>query len=227
MLKQVQEVIMRFLFLLLLTGWIFTACSSTKDIATKNTFVFNFEDGTYQIVSLNTSTGEGSNYLFTVMSSGNTVRTATDLDQDGSMDVVIDKQYSLDEANRIYIAGILKAKAAGNFKELQTSRTYEYISSDSLFTVRSYTMNNGSVNNLFSIQLLNRPGESMYTDTAADGTLDRVDKGDIPLTEAGPLYLNTLQQGMLIQRITFIDGVYMVNRSDKTATPSPASSSDR
>lgn len=219
---------MRLIFTLLLVCCVFSACSTSKDIATKNTFAFTFEGDSYQIVSINTSTGEGSNYLFTLnASSGKASRTASDLDQDGSMDVVINKAFSLDQVNRIYVAGILKAKSAGNFRERNTNRTYEFVRGDSVFTIRSYTLNDGSVDNLFSIGLLLSGQESMFTDHAADGTLDRSDKGEISLTDAGPLYEMALQEGVLIQRITFIDGVYMVNRSDKTAIPSPAASSER
>lgn len=213
-----QEHTMCYKYLFISCLSILAACSSSKDIATKNTFAFTFEGGSYQIVSLNTPTGEGSNYLFELMDNGNASRTASDLDQDGSLDIVIHPEYSLDVANRIYIAGILKAKSAGNFKEREHNRTFEYRTTDSLFTIRSYTMNDGTVNNLFTVSTAIENDESMFTDNRADGQLNRRDKGVVELTDAAPLYTRTLQKGILSQRITEQDGVFVVNKTDMTIT---------
>ena len=66
-----------------------TACGTTKEQVKKNMFSFSYEGNDCKITSVNTASGEGSNYLSIMDENKKEILTATDLNQDGTIDQFI------------------------------------------------------------------------------------------------------------------------------------------
>ncbi|MGB0346894.1 MAG: hypothetical protein ACPGGA_05370, partial [Balneolaceae bacterium] len=63
-------------------------CATTQETSRKSVFSFSYNQMPYEIVSLNTSTGEGTNILYELVDNTSDI-IARDINQDGTIDVVI------------------------------------------------------------------------------------------------------------------------------------------
>jgi hypothetical protein len=63
-------------------------CATTQETSRKSVFSFNFNEMPYEIVSLNTSSGEGTNILYELVDNTSDI-IARDINQDGTIDVVV------------------------------------------------------------------------------------------------------------------------------------------
>lgn len=201
----------------ILTG---TACTAQKDLARKNVYSFALGNELYQITSINTKSGEGVNYLTQINELGETVLKARDLNQDGFIDNVLKGTLSLIEVNEIYTAGINFARADGNYEERVSLRTYEFITDNTRYTIKTYIIGPENATNLFIIynHLINE--ESILSDTNADGTLDSVENGALTLEEANILYKQVLEEGMKSRRIVKIKNTFLVQEDPLSQTAS-------
>lgn len=189
------------------------ACSSPKEYASKNSFTFTFDGQTYQIISINTPTGEGTNYLMSVSEESKTTLNASDLNQDGVLDVLLNEDLTIEKANEIYFSGINQAKESGNFKERDVLRTYEVSRGDTLFSIRTYEVSEQDISNLFTVTKLLTYDESIFLDRDANGTLDSKEKGSVQLERAQFFYHSILQEGIIERRISVKDGIYRVKQA--------------
>lgn len=186
-------------------------CKSTSELTRKSVFTFSINESEYQIISLNTSSGEGTNYLARVEESPQPIMLARDLDQDGIIDLILkEDKITLPLANQIYKEGITQAKDLGNYKEQFAFRTFEYIDGSILYTIKSYVVNNESSSILFLIFDSESGKESILIDNNADGTLESIEKGSITLENAKPLYTRILKEGLDQDKIEYKKGVYIV-----------------
>ena len=185
-------------------------CATTKNQTIKNVFTFDHDGHSYQIVSINTETGEGTNFLNLVDENGMEALSARDLDQDGTLDVIIKGQLSLEEANFIYSAGISNAKLKGSYNEREPLRSFEATHSNTLYTIRSYYVEDLTLTNMFIIHNASGGHESILEDITGDGVLDHIEKGSITLEEAQLLYDIILKAGIEKGRIELIGTTYVV-----------------
>ncbi|GAB5408265.1 MAG: hypothetical protein BalsKO_06300 [Balneolaceae bacterium] len=187
-----------------------SACTSNKDIAQKNTFSFTSNGNQYQIVCVNTNSGEGTNYLAEIDAKGRQLSLARDLDQDGSIDLILKGEFSIDEADKVYDFGINEAKKMGNYTERVSLRTFEYLENQILFTVKTYLTDKNHASNLFLIFDNTKSVESIFLDTNADGILDSIEKGSLSLKVANEYYISTLNMGLKQKKIELLNKTYRV-----------------
>lgn len=172
--------------------------------------MFSVQESVYKITSLNTPSGEGSNILASINDSDHGNWAAKDLDQDGTLDVILKGSASLDFANEVYWTGIERAKDNGQYKSRYALRSYELITEESILTIRSYIAADSNPTNMFIIFNKLTNAETILVDTNADGILNRTEKGILEIESAQKLYTETLEKGILDDRITFINEVYLV-----------------
>lgn len=209
---------MRTLCLLFLSSTIICSCAAQKDLARKSMYSFAINEQVFQITSFNTESGEGTNFLSEVGDAGETLLKARDLDQDGTIDIILKGSWSLFEANLIYNKGIASAKAAGNFTERTSLRTFEFQTPSNLFTIKSYSTGSQNVSNLFIILDKNTNSEFIFLDSNADGKLESVEKGTFSLDEAEVLYGKVLNEGISRRQIHLLDGKYTVKKASDLLT---------
>ena len=189
-------------------------CATTRNQTSKNVFSFEHEGLSYQIISINTSSGEGTNFLNLTDENGNDVISVRDLDQDGILDVVLKGNISLEEANYIYMAGIMNAKLKGSYNEREPLRSFEVTRDNTHYTVRSYYVEDFTLTNMFIIHNEKGIPEFILEDLTGDGTLDKVEKGAILLEKAQPLYTAVLTAGIESGRIVLLNGTYIVSEKN-------------
>ena len=191
-------------------AFLLAGCATTNEQTRKNVYTFNYDNLSYQIISINTSTGEGTNFLSLINEEGTEVLNARDLDQDGMLDVILKGSLSLEQANSIYVAGIINARLTGHYKEQNPLRSFEFIEDDILYIVRSYFIDESALHNMFIIHDETGVPASILEDLNADGTLDHIEKGSISLEKAQPIYTDVLKKGVLKGRIEFINNTYII-----------------
>lgn len=209
---------MRTLRLLILSSTIICSCATQKELARKNVYSFIINEQVFQITSFNTDSGEGTNFLSEIDDTGEPLLKARDLDQNGTIDIILKGSWSLFEANLIYNEGIASAKAAGNITERTSLRTFEFQTPTNLFTIKSYSTGPQNVSNLFIILDKTTNGESIFLDSNADGQLESVEKGTFNLDEADSLYSKVLNEGITRRQIQHMDGKYTVKKASNLIT---------
>lgn len=203
---------MRNLYLLNSICFLFfiSSCASNKDLAKKSVFTFTENGDHYQIVCVNTKSGEGTNYLAKVDNKGQQLTLARDLDQDGSIDMILKGDQSISEANMIYNLGIDKAKELGNYAERVSLRTFEHIDNYVLYTIKTYLIDEENASNLFLISDNTLEEEYIFMDTNADGILDSVEKGVMNLNLANDYYTKIIKVGLDSKKIYLRNNIYIV-----------------
>lgn len=194
--------------------FLISACTSNKELAKKSVFSFSLDENQFQIISVNTKSGEGTNYLARVNIYGKQLSLARDLNQDGSIDLILRGELSINEADVIYNIGIEKAKEMGNYAERVSLRTFEYLEGTTTFTIKTYLIGEKSANNLFLILDNELQMESIFLDTNADGVLDAVEKGTMSLSEASEYYKKALELGLEKNKIELRDKSFWVKEAN-------------
>lgn len=196
-------------YILLMLAVVVIGCTSTKQTTSKSVFTFNYSNSTYEIVSINTPSGEGINILSQLGEEGKRF-TAHDINQDGVLDIVIKGSSEITGANLIYAAGIDAAKNSGNYLERNFNRSFKWENELYTLTISSYFLSESELYNLFTITMSTDSSESMFQDFNADGILDTTDKGTFPIDRAQPLYEATLLKGIDEGRINKNEFNYFV-----------------
>ena len=206
------------LFVLTSTLLGFSSCASLPSGTTRNVFSFNYEDQEYQIISLTTRSGEGTNYLVLSDSSGIELLNCKDADQNGTIDQVLSGGVSLEEADLIYQAGISYAQEKGNYRERIPERTYQLNYPGYSFVVRSYQISKTNVSNLFITRIDSSGIESILIDIQADGTLDHFEKGTGQISKYQSYYIATLGIGIQENKIVYRNNIYLVKQNFETGS---------
>lgn len=192
------------------------SCATTQETSRKSVFSFSYDEHSYEIVSLNTKTGEGTNVLYELVDNTSDI-LARDINQDGTIDIVIKGSLTLEECDEIYKAGINTAKQSGNYQERTPARQYQWVLEEYTLVISTYTTNIDHINNVFLVRFNNDQAEHMYTDIFGDGVLNSTDKGYIQIERAQQLYEMTLLKGLDEKRMLFEDGTYKV-KQQRTST---------
>lgn len=196
---------------LILTVGLTLSCATTQETSRKSVFSFNYNEHSYEIVSLNTTSGEGTNVLYELVYNTSDI-LARDINQDGTIDVVVQGSLSIEECDEIYKAGINNAKMSGNYQERTPARQYEWSLEEYTLVISTYIPNAEYINNVFLIRFNTDKTEHIFTDIFGNGVLNSVEKGHIQLERAQQLYEMTLLKGLDEKRMLFDDGTYMVKQ---------------
>lgn len=186
-------------------------CRNTLDLGEGTIFRFEFEGEQYEIIGYNQIEGreEGVNDL--VLREGRTVRLwARDNTQDGFIDRILEGSISLEEANRIYLAGIQTAMERGNYRERPFERRFELLAGFFAFDIISLLVEEQDTYNLFVIRDIKTQEIVSIRDFGRDGILDDplIDDDDRAFWQ--PFYTRTLQQGLELGRISHTENRWLV-----------------
>lgn len=183
-------------------GLLFVSCSSTRELPQKTLFPFEYEDESYQIISITSPNGEGMNFLMKV-DNGSSIFRTLDQDQDGMIELIQYGPVSLEEANLIYHFGIQKAIDDGKFKSRRGERIFKYNDDPYLLTVQTFGIYTDLLYNKFTVKLSSHNTAYTFIDNDADGILDKAENRDLDVQEYQPLYLKILEEGVKADRIEF------------------------
>lgn len=176
-----------------------TGCSGPRP-PSGGLFPFEVEGVSYQILSIVDLEGVGANYLV-CRRDGRTVLRAIDGDQDGVLESVLTGTMSLGEANHVYAFGIAAALSGGKVDRREAARLFTLEDRGQSWSVRSVIDGPGAPYNTFSVVDSDGTQRAVATDDGADGTIDRLVEGNLPLATVQSFYRSTLDRGLLIGRI--------------------------
>lgn len=186
-------------------------CSSTRQNTAVSRYTFNFEGKMYVIESMTPETTEGYNILIH-RADNRLVFRAIDKEQDGSLDEIMKGGISLDEADRIYNAGIAQGRAKGQVKKRDFTRVYRTSDMMNDYVLKTYLLAVGEEYNMLSILRKETNSQPIVVfDKGADGTINESENKDMDLSIYQRLYNRVLDKGMLDGRITRERGRFLVS----------------
>lgn len=181
------------ILIILLSLFLVVGCSMFRTQPTGTLFVFDYEGETYEIAGYGTLEGESANFL--VYRDGeDIIFRVMDRNRTGVLDRVVSGSVSIEEANRIYRAGIQIAMMEDQFKSIDLERTYEIKSDDYRLVVESYPKHEGLFQNRFIIYDLNWSIIGIYWDEESNGKIDSVISGEMDMEKVQELYTVILQR---------------------------------
>ena len=186
MYKQIHIITLFFIFLM-------AGCGTTKDTPAGSIFSFQVDGNSYQIIGYTASWGESANILLQLQDDQPVLR-AIDYDRNGSLDVLVYGERSIEEANLIYRQGIAQALRKSMIKQEKSPGEFELETDDFIFVVESFREEHNGYVNRFFIYYKNWNTAGMYRDNGSNGILDRAEKGGISLEEAQRHYEMVLEK---------------------------------
>ena len=143
---------------------------------------------------------------------------ATDIDQDGIIDIITSGYISLENAQKIYSAGIdmatMEQKVSHRIPEIST-----YLHENTIYTyeiksfrpIQSQPFNEFKVTDKRPILI---PEVFILIDQQADGVLDDVVKGRITPDKFQAKYTDAINEGLEKQKLTKVDDMILVINND-------------
>lgn len=183
-------------------------CASSKQEFESSLFTFTIEGHSYQIVSLNSKSGEGLN----ILKSGATEKEsiyARDINQDGNLDVVLYGDQSLEALNMVYQKGIEIASSNGMLEERLQTRVFDYETITHIYQITGMYIE-GYTYNIFTMIDKATSIQRSFTDFMADGTIDQDEISTEDLSFIQQHYQIALFQGIAEDRIKLKNGMYEV-----------------
>ena len=126
---------------------IITGCSATRQNIAVSRYTFNFEGKMYVIESMTPDKTEGYNVLLHKVDEKMVMR-AIDKEQDGRLDSIMKGTISLDDADRIYNAGIAMGRAKGQVKKRDFTRVYRTSDLMNDYVLKTYILTIGEEYNM-------------------------------------------------------------------------------
>jgi hypothetical protein len=195
-------------------------CASTSVPAGKTAYSFPCESDSCEIVGTGTPSTGGANFL--VRRSGDRViLRAVDVDQDGTLDEVLQGQVSLQEANRLYSEGISAAMARGKCRTVNPLPTYSLTTDEGRYVVQGISAGDGDPFNRFFVTESSVPPRVLqFLDQGADGTLDVSEVGRVDPAGYQDVYRLVLEAGIVEGTIVLDRGRYIVRDGASRQTAS-------
>lgn len=189
---------------------VYGACSSTSHPTGVHQYSFIYEGEGYSILSTDANRASPVNYLLQ-REQGITLLRARDEDLDGILDTLLLGTISLVEANAIYLAGISLALKDGKYKNRQTEHVFSQKTEEGYLAIQSYPGSSDSLRNIrFVIHNALENRDVVFLDEKADGTLDRVVRGEGDLESSQVLYERLLEAGLQAGQVTKTGRYYAV-----------------
>jgi hypothetical protein len=186
-----------------------SSCASTKPVDSFNYYRFNLDGNTYRLHSVISADKEQS--FIRLISE---TFLAFDYDMDGVIDRITLGDATLQEAQKIYNAGIMQAKrenrltvkSAGNGK-------YTYESYDFTYQLKSYQPENSTPFNEIKIvdkRKLVETNAVIALDENADGTLEQILLGKGRFADIQDAYDKVIERGLKEGKLIKVDGRILV-----------------
>lgn len=185
-------------------------CATTQQPEGRHAFSFEFEGAQYHIIGVDLEGGDGANILL-LRDTARVLLRALDLDQDGLIDTVLTGNTTLSKANEIYASGIAIAKSQGRYSVQTPARLFEFSRPEGTYTVQTSLLGDGSARNRFELQGVRAGNSFVALDGSANGILDKLQEGAIPLDDAQSAYVIVLNEGLRVGRIDQNNGQYIVS----------------
>ncbi|WP_141691560.1 hypothetical protein [Rhodohalobacter halophilus] len=198
------------LFSLLFGLTLLVGCASSEPRSESSKFEFEYEGTTYEIVGLISPDGESLNDL--VLRDGREIIFwARDNNQDGEMDRVMRGDISLEEANRIYQAGIQIAERQGKYQQQRHPRTFEFADDEYIYILVSVIGEDNNSYNIFVTINIETDSETELRDSNMDGRLNENQAANEEYIQWQSLYEMVLERGIDENRIDLTEeGRYIV-----------------
>lgn len=198
---------------ILVTSVLLSACASTSEIEFSSAFTFEFEGNQYEILGHTVSNDEdtGSNDLIK-RQNGRVVLWFRDMNQNGILTNAIIGDLPLEEANRIYQAGINLAIEKDRLKEREYDRRYQVTDGRYHYEIISAWIESPETYNLFIVTNINTEVSFQIRDMGRNGMLDDPDFSELANASYQEDYTNILLRGVEEGRIEFDGETYTVKR---------------
>jgi hypothetical protein len=207
--KKLINNILQFLILLVTIG--LTHCASSSETQGDYSGIVKFNSGgnEYTIISYLSSDATGYNILMRE-ENDNVIIKSIDKQQDGVLDDVLEGDFSLADANKIYADGLAAAKEMGMLTEKTFQRFYKFSDRIYDYEIRTYLLVKGDNYNLFAARKKAGNNIIVIIDEKADGLLDNFQQGSGDIIKFQTLYAEVLRQGIVDHRVVNTDKVYFV-----------------
>lgn len=185
-------------------------CSTFKPVIRVGGYTFDLEGREYRIESVTPNYMEGYNML-TRLDGEKVDMKAIDREQDGRIDEVTIGRITLEEATRIYQAGLFEGERLGHVKKRNLSREYRGSDSSHEYILTTFLLAHGeSYNQLILFSRQNFRMKSELVDLGMDGKIDRIEEGSLAISEYQLLYRRVLERAMQEKKVVFTNGCYLV-----------------
>jgi hypothetical protein len=124
-----------------------------------------------------------------------------DTNQDGYIDLVQYGEFSLEEANEIYIYGIQEAMNQQKFKARNSQRIFTFEDDTAKYTLQTFGNYKDLLYNEFTILHFETGLEEVFQDRDADGDLDTVINSERIISEVQETYHRIVEIGKEEKRI--------------------------
>jgi len=203
--------IIRWFYMIMLIALI-SGCSTTTTPKTEvGGYKFTYNGREYFIRSISPKSQIGYNMLI-LKENDKIVIDAIDRNQDGTIDKVVVGDISVEDAQKIYIAGLSIGKDKGSVRErYMKSSTYETSDTRNDYILQTFNLAIGDIYNILTIKNKKMKYTSIVVlDTNSDGRLDKMKSGKGDLDYYQNLYGFVLNQGVKEGRIVKSNGKYLV-----------------
>jgi hypothetical protein len=141
---------------------------------------------------------------------GNVIIKSIDKQQNGELDEVLEGDFSLADANKIYADGLALAKEKGMLTKRNFERYYNFSDKIYDYEIRTYILVQGDNYNLFAARKKTGNNIIIMMDEKADGKLDNFQEGSGDIIKFQTLYEEVLRQGIINHRVVNADKIYLV-----------------
>lgn len=175
---------------------ILMGCAGTRPVQESAGFNFDYLDHTYHIRSVIPKSTVGYNLLF-LREGDAIVRSAIDKDQDGRIDELTAGDWTLDQAQAAYQAGLQAARSRRVYYQIPLDRVYRTADGKNEYILQTYALAVGEIYN--KLQVINkwmRQNQVVVLDHEADGLLNAFEDGKGSLDQYQQTYLSILERGM-------------------------------
>ena len=188
----------------------FIACRSFKPQIQVGGFNFDYNGKICRIEGVTPNYQEGYNIL-TCRDQGKLVFKAVDSDQDGALDDILAGTIALEEAEKIYQAGLDYGYKSGLIHQRTLVREFEYQEAQVLYRIATLILLRGETYNKFQVipPALSGPA-AVLIDEGSDGELDRMEKGHGSLKDYQDIYQHVIEKGIRVGKIKRVNSQYIV-----------------
>jgi hypothetical protein len=179
---------------IILLIFLFSDCASQKPARSVSQYNYDWDNEAYRIRSVvDNFKGESWNELI-----GENF-TAIDMDQNQTIDRITSGDISLADAQTIYEIGLKQLSLENKLKvKLPLDNKYVFQNDDFNYEIKSFLPSQTQPFNEFKIVTKNpvNPEIVVYIDHQADGVLDEILKGTMPMEKAQEKYSEMIKEGL-------------------------------
>ncbi|HHS12610.1 MAG TPA: hypothetical protein ENN03_02450 [bacterium] len=175
---------------------ILMGCAGTRPVQESAGFNFDYQGHTYHIRSIIPKSMVGYNLLF-LRKGDSVVRSAIDKDQNGRIDELTAGDWTMDQAQAVYQAGLEAARSRRVYYQIPLNRVYRTVDGKNEYILQTYSLAVGEIYN--KLQVINkwmRQNQVVVLDFDADGLLNAFEDGKGSLNQYQQTYESILERGL-------------------------------